>query len=134
MIYDLCWNMINGHSRTSSIQLCFGLSVAAYGESKYSGIIPFLVIFSLNEHFCRLNPPSDGSYVLSNNVALDFVLLKSMIFNSKLPIESMPAHALPSSYDEYNNTIQRESSRVMETLLHQWPRYQYEGLSKEWFD
>jgi hypothetical protein len=134
VIYDLCRNAINGRSKKSRIQLCFGLSAAAYGESNYSGIVPFLVIFSLDESFSRLNPPSDGSYVLSDDVAPDFALLKSVVFDSKLPIESTPAHALPSSYDEYNNTIQRESSRAAETLLRLWPRYQYEGLPEEWFD
>jgi len=134
VIYDLCRNAINGRSRNSRIQLCFSLSAAAYGESKYSGIVPFLVIFSLDERLCRLDPPSDGSYVLSDDVAPDFALLNNLVFESKLPIESTPAHALSWSCDEYNNTIQRESSRVAETLLRQWPTYQYEGLPEEWFD
>jgi hypothetical protein len=60
-----------------------------------------------------------------------------VLFESKLPIELTPAYALPWSWqrsDEYNDTIRRESSRVAETLVRQWPRYQYDGLSKEWFD
>jgi hypothetical protein len=134
VIYDLCRNAINGRSRQSRIQLCFSLSAAAYGESKYTAIVPFLVVFSLDERLRQLDPPSDGSYVLSEDVASEFALLKSVVFESKLPIESTPAHALPSSCDEYNNTIERESSRVAETLLRQWPRYQYNDLSEEWFD
>jgi hypothetical protein len=137
VIYDLCRNAISGCSRKSRIQLCFSLSAAAYGESNYSGILPFLVTFSLDERLCRLDPPSDRSYLLSDGVAPDFARLKSMVLASKLPIESTPAHGLPLGWprnSKYNNTIERESSRVAETLLRQWPRYQYEGLPEEWFD
>ena len=81
-------------------------------KSKYSGIVPFLVVFSLDKRCRTLNPPSDRSYSLSDGVAPDVERLKDLVFESKLPMKSTPAYTLRwgrrSRRDEYDTTIQRD--------------------------
>jgi len=137
-IYDLCREEVNGDGRNSRVKLCFSLSAAAYSKSKYTYTIPFIVIFALDKRFCDLYPPSDRSYTLSDGLDRVLRYLKSLVHSSRLPMDSTPAQTLDESWNQrnrtYDTTIGRESSRVAELLLHQWPSYRYVGLPGDWFD
>ncbi len=136
-IYDLCWCAVYWGDRNSKIELCFSLSAAAYSKSKYSNIVPFLIIFALDKRCCDLLPP-DRSYTLSDGLAPQLTRLEGMVSGSALDIYSTPANTLDVRWyekrDIYDATIRRESATAAEAILRHWPRYQYVDLPQEWFD
>ena len=138
VIYDLCRKELDGDDRDSKVKLCFSLSAAAYGESEYKYTIPFITIFALDERFRNFCPPPYRSYTLSDGLAPTVTFLKDLVFSSRLPINSTPAQDSEDSWywrrKTYDTTIEKESSRVAESLLHQWPSYHRVGLPGDWFD
>ena len=138
IIYDLCREAVKQEGQNSKIKLCFSLSAAAYSKSKYSDFVPFLVIFSVDERCCDLNSPPRYSYTLSDGLAPTLAHLKTLVFQSALPIQFTPAHSLQVKMKkkkaEYNATITKESTRVAESILCQWPSYEHANLADEWFD
>ena len=138
MIYDLCRETVNWDERNSKIKLCFSLSATAYSKSKYSDIVPFLMIFCLDERCSDLSPPPHDSYTLSDGLAPGLTHLENLMSQSALPIYFTPVHTLQVKHKQkkegYNATIKRESTRVAELLLHQWPSYQHVDVPGEWFD
>ena len=138
MIYELCRKAINSTGlRNSKIEMCFSLSAAAYSKSKYSALAPFLVIFSLDQRFCDINPPADRSYALSHGLTPGITHLEKIVSESALPLKSTPANSLPGKMKrkkaEYGAAIKKESSRVAESVLRRWPGYQHVDLPEEWF-
>jgi len=139
-IYDLCREEVNGDSRNTKVKLCFSLSAAAYSKSEYTYAIPFIMIFALDERCRNLHPPTDctSSYTLSDGLAPLLTYLKDLVSRSALPMHSTPTQTSDDSWysrhHTYNTTIERESSRVAESLLRLWPSHQYVGLSGDWFD
>ena len=138
MIYDLCRETVNWDGRDSKIKLCFSLSAAAYSKSKYSDIVPFLMIFSLDERFSDLSPPPEDSYTLSDGLAPNLKHLENLVSQSALPIYFTPINSMQVKHKQkkevYNATIKKESKRVAELLLHQWPNHRHVDLPGEWFD
>ena len=138
MIYDLCRETANWDGRDSKIKLCFSLSAAAYSKSKYSDIVPFLIIFSLDERFSDLSPPPEGSYTLSEGLAPNLTHLENLVSQSALPIYFTPVNSMQvkqkQKKENYNATIKKESTRVAELLLHQWPNHRHVDLPGDWFD
>ena len=138
MIYDLCRETVNWDGRDSKVKLCFSLSAAAYTKSKYSDIVPFLMIFSLDERCSDLSPPPEDSYTLSDGLAPNLTHLENLVSQSALPIYFTPVNSLRIKHkqkkEDYNATIKKESTRAAELLLHQWPNHQHVDLPGEWFD
>jgi len=138
MVYDLCRETVNWDGRNSKMKLCFSLSAAAYSNSKYSDIVPLLMVFSLDERCSDLSPPPDNSYTLPDGLAPGLTRLENLVSQSALPIYFTPAHSLQVKHkqkkEDYNATIKKESTRVAELLLHQWPNHQHVDLPGEWFD
>ncbi len=138
VIYDLCRKAMNGGIRNSRIKLSFSLSAAAYSKSKYSEIVPILMIFSLDERCCDLSPPPDHSYTLSDGLGPRLTHLNALISKSALDIDSTPAHTLRVSWRQkcsiYHETVRRHSSPAATSILDQWPHYQHVDLPNEWFD
>ena len=138
MIYDLCRVTVKLEGQNSKVKLCFSLSAAAYSKSKYSDIVPFLVIFSMDERCFVLDSPPHCSYTLSDGIAPSLPHLENLVSKSALPIQFTPANSLQGKMKkkkvEYNATIKIESTRVAESILCQWPRYEHLNLADEWFD
>ena len=139
IIYELCRRKATTEGlRNSKIEMCFSLSAAAYSKSKYFVLIPFLIIFSLDQRFCDINPPSGRSYVPSHGLAPGLTNLEKIVSESSLPFQSTPANSLPGKMKkknkEYRGVIKKESSRVAELVLREWPSYQNVDLPEEWFD
>ena len=137
-IYELCRKATTGGLRNSKIEMCFSLSAAAYKKSKYAVLIPFLIIFSLDQRFCDIDPPAGRSYTLSHGLSPAFTHLGKILSESALPIQSTPAIFFPLEMkrqnDEYGAVIRRESSRVVQSMLRHWPSYEHVELPEEWFN
>ena len=138
VIYDLCRKEVDGDGRDSKVKLCFSLSAAAYGESEYKYTIPFIAIFALDKRCRNFCPPPYRSYTLSDGLVPAVTFLKDLVYSSRLPIYSTPVQDSEDSWywmkRTYDTTIEKESSRVVESLLHQWPSYRHVGLPGDWFD
>jgi len=139
-IYDLCrhaGNRDSGNSR-KKIKLSFSFSAAAYGNSEYKDIVPFLVIISLNETCRNLDPPPERSYMLSHGLAPGPVYLKNLVAKSSLPIKFTPLRYSQLTQKqrkaEYTESIERESSAVAKSILRQWPDYESVDFPNRWFD
>ena len=138
MIYELCRKAATGGLRHSKVEMCFSLSAAAYSKSKYSILVPFLVIFSLDPRFYDINPPAGRSYTLSHGLTPALTHLERIVSESALPLQSTPANSLPVKKKrrkaEYGVAIKKNSSRVAESVLPRWPSYQHVDLPEEWFN
>ena len=146
VMYDLCRQAVNGGLRSMRIKLSFCLSAAAYSKSEYSDIIPFFIAFALDERCRHLSPPPDLSYTLSDGVTPALANLENLVSQSALPIELIPAHLLNVDAtgskkarkrrrrEEYNAVIRRESSKVANSILPQWPDYRLVDFPENWFN
>ena len=145
VIYDLCHKVVNGDSRNSRIDLSFCLSAAAYGKSKYSDMVPVLMIVALDERCREFIPPPETSYTLSDGVAPGLTRLKDLVSKSALPIELTPARSLRTGVTkvkdvdrrrmaEYDAAIRKESSVVAESILRHWPDHESVDFREQWFD
>jgi hypothetical protein len=143
VICDLCRKVVNGNSQNSRMELSFCLSAAAYGKSKYADIVPFLMIFALDERCHDRIPPPETSYTLSDGVAPVLTRLQDLVFKSALPMELTPARwagvTKPRNLDrqrmaEYDAAIRRESSVVAESILRHWPDCESVDFREQWFD
>jgi len=138
MIYELCRKAMTRGPRNSKIEMCFSLSAAAYSKSKYSVLVPFLIIFSLDQRVCDINPPAERSYTLSHGLTPGLADLEKIISESALPLQSTPANFLLIKMKrkkvKYGVAIKKESSRVAKSVLRRWPSYQDVDLPKEWFN
>jgi hypothetical protein len=138
MIYDLCRKTVKSEGQNSKVRLCFSLSAAAYSKSKYSDIVPLLIVFSVDERCCDLNSPPHYSYTLSDGLAPTVTHLNNLVSQSALPIQFTPANSLQVKMKkkkaEYNVTIKKESARAAESILSLWPSYEHANLADEWFD
>jgi len=146
VIYELCCKAVNRDLealRNLKTTLLFSLSAATYGRSKYSDIVPIVMIIALDERCHNLGPPLDGhdSYWLADGVSPELAHLKRLVSESALPISSTPAHSLrvegttdvQLGQEEYDAAISRESSVVAESILHQWPDHQFVDFPERWF-
>jgi hypothetical protein len=138
VIYDLCRQAGNGNGRNLKIKLSFSFSAAAYGKSKYKDIVPFLVIFALNEACRDVDPPPDRSYMLSHGLAPELTYLQNFLLKSALPMRSTPLHfSQLKGYRkkvEYNASIGRESLAAAKSILRQWPDSSSVNIPSRWFD
>ena len=146
-IYDLCCKTINrNHENLRSLKttLLFSLSAAAYGQYKYSDIIPIVSIIALDERCQNLGPPLDShdSYRLVDGVSPEITYLERLVSDTAVPLLSLtPARSLnvegtTHNYlgpEERDAAIRRESSVVAESILCQWPDYQFVGFPDQWF-
>ena len=127
-IYDLCCKTVNRNLETLrnlKTTLLFSLSAAAYGKCKYSDILPIVTVIALDERCHNLGPPplpdGHGSYCLEAGVSPELSHLQRLVSESSIT---------PSLTDA---EIRRESSVVAESILRQWPDYQFVGFPKKWF-
>jgi len=138
MIYELCHKASIRGLRNSKIEMCFSLLAAAYSKSKYSIVVPFLIIFSVDQRFYDINPPASRSYMLSHGLTPGLTHLEKIVSESALPLQSTPVNSLVVNMkrknEEYGMVIKKESSRVAELILCQWPSYQHVGQPEEWFN
>jgi hypothetical protein len=145
-IYDLCCKAVNRNLETLrnlKTTLSFSLSAAAYGQSKYSDIVPIVIILALDERCHNLGPPQYGHspYQLADGVNPELTCLERLVSKSALPLSLTPAYSLnvegttqvQSRKEEYDAAIRRESSGVAESILSQWPAYQFIGFPDQWF-
>jgi len=144
-IYDLCRNSVNQNDRDLRIKLSFSLSAAAYGQTKCSDIVPFVIIFALDKRCRDLRPPPKISYTPSDGLVPELTPLRDLLFKSALPISSTPVHYLKvegtegqdeelERKEEYDARIREESLVVAESILLQWPHYQSVDFREHWFD
>jgi hypothetical protein len=150
VVYDLCRHALNasGGLQNVKIKLSFCLPAVTYSNSKFSDIIPFFVAFALDERFRSLDPPPDLFYTLSDGVAPKSAYLEDIVTRSAFPMESSPARLLDGEEAlskkakkkrrmEYNASIQKESSRVANAILRQWPQWlDYESVDfrEQWIN
>ena len=138
VIYDLCRHAGNGDGRNSKIKMSFSFSAAAYGNSKDKDIVPFFVIFALNEACRDLDPPPDRSYTLSHGLDPKLMYLQDLLSDSALPMRSTPLrYSELKGYRkkaEYNATIAKESLAVARSILRRWPDYRLADIPAQWFD
>ena len=138
VIYDLCRHARNVEDRNAKIKLSFSLSAAAYGKSKYKDIVPFLVIFALDEACRNLDPPPDRSYMLSHGLDPELTYLQNLASKSVLPIQSTPVRfsqlKKKRKRAEYNSSIGRESEALANSILRQWPDLESVDISDDWFN
>ncbi|KAI9510762.1 hypothetical protein F5148DRAFT_1274598 [Russula earlei] len=142
MIYDLCRTAVFGNVRNSRIELSFSLSAAAYSKSKYSDIVPVLIIFALDERCRNLSPPPDPSFKLSDGLTHRIEHLEGLILKSALPIHQTPAHVTgkkakrkkQARIAEYESVIRRQSSLVAESISDRWSDLRYVDFCGQWFD
>jgi hypothetical protein len=106
--------------RDVRIELSFSLSAAAYGRSRYSKVVPFIILFALDERCRNLSYPLALSYTLSDGVAPEFTRVVDLVSESAVT--------------KYKEAIARESSLVAGSIIHQWPRYRSVDIPEEWFD
>jgi len=145
-IYDLCCKAVNRNLETLQnlkSTLLFSLSAAAYGQSDCSDIVPILTIIALDERCHNLDPTLDccRSYCLRDGVNPELTYLERLVSESALPLSLTPAYSLKMvgtthvqfRQKEYDAAIRRESSFVAESILSQWPDYQFVGFPKQWF-
>ena len=132
-VYDLCLKSAKRNRRNLKIELSFSLSAAAYNKYRYSNIIPFLVIFALDERCHDLSPPQHSLYKLSDGLAPELTRLENMIAASTLPISSKEGRS-SGQIEDYSTVMRRESSKIARLILLQWPDYQSVDFRKQWFD
>jgi hypothetical protein len=145
-IYDLCRKSTNRNLerlRNLKTTLSFSLSAAAYGQSKSSNIVPFVIIFALDERCHNLGSPQDAhsSYRLADGVNPELACLERLVSKSALPPSLTPAYSLnvegttqvQSRKEGYDAAIRRESLGVAESILFQWPDYRFVGFPEQWF-
>jgi hypothetical protein len=144
-IYDLCRKSVHRNGRNVKIELSFSLSAGAFTQSRYSHIIPLIIIFALDERFCHLSPPPNPSYTLSHGLSPVLKHLKGLVFNSIRPlnttsvvfsrVKTRESQDVESSWrEEYDTTIERESSVIAESIFRQWPDHQSVDFCEQWFD
>jgi len=144
-IYDLCRQSVHRNGRNLKVELSFSLSAGAYTQSRYSHIIPSIIIFALDERVYHLNPPPNPSYTLSYGLSPVLKTLKRLVFNSIRPlnktsvvfsrVKTREAQDVESSWrEEYDTTIERESSVIAESIFRQWPDHQSVDFCEQWFD
>ena len=131
--------------RNLKTTLLFSLSAAAYGQSEYSDVVAIVIIFALDErcHNLPVISPQDGrgSYRLADGVSPELTCLERLVSESALPLSLTPTRSLnvegttqvQLTNEEYDATIRRESSVIAESILSQWPEYQFVGFPEQWF-
>src|SRR5258707_673738 len=129
---------------STTIGLSFCLAAAAYSKSKYSDVVPFIIIFALDERFRYFNPPPDLSYTLSDGVAPILARLEKSVSRSALPLELTPTYLKVEESKtgkvkkrhkkEYNAAIKMESSVVANSILRQWPYSESVDFREQWFN
>jgi hypothetical protein len=147
VIYNLCREAVNvnGSLRSSKIELSFCLSAAAYSKSKHANIVPFIIIFALDERCRDLSPPPDPSYELSDGLTHDLAHIEDLVPKSALAKDFTPAHPSKSGEitakkvqklrkAEYYVTIKREASVVAQSILRHWPDCGPVDFREQWFD
>ena len=131
--------------RNLRIELTFSLSSAAYSNSKYSNVIPFIINHALVGRCRNLVIPLDRVYTLSDGMAPDLTRVKDLVFKSALPMSSTLPHHLRTrgrnAQDvvsfrqvEHDEAVMHESSVVAESIVHQWPNYQAVNVPEQWFN
>ena len=137
VIYNLCRKPVDQNRRNLRIKLSFCLSAAAFRRSRDSDIVPFAIIFALDEleRYRSLSPPSDHSYTLSDGLVPSLTHLEDLVFECALPKdeEKTKGRDGQSAKEEHDATIRRESAVVAESILYQWPDYQSVHVPKQWF-
>ena len=144
-IYNLCRKSEDQNDRNLRIKLSFSLSAAAYGQTKCSDIVPFLIIFALDKRCHNLRPPPNLSYTPSDGLVPELDPLRDLLFKSAFPISLTPVHSSKvegtevqdeelERKEEYDAAIREESLVVAESILLQWPHYQSVDFREQWFD
>ena len=150
-IYDLWYKAVNENLETLRnlrTMLLFSLSAAVFGQSKYSDIVPIVITIALDERCHNVGPPPDyhGFYSLSDGVSPTYTHIHRLVSESALPPSLTPAHPpkgkgtmhghveQPQEEREYDAAIKRESLVVAESILHQWPNYQFVGFPEQWLN
>jgi hypothetical protein len=142
-IYDLWYKAVNGNLETLrnlKTMLLFSLSAAVFGQPKHSDIVPIVMTIALDERCHNVGPPPDyhGLYSLSDGVSPTFTDIHRLVSESAFPLKGKGTmHVrlrLPQEELEYDAAIKRESSVVAESMLRQWPNYQFVGFPEQWLN
>ena len=150
-IYDLCRNSVNRNRRDLSIELSFSLSAAAFSLSRRRdmNVIPFIIIFALDERCRNFSHPPNVFYRLSDGRAPQLTHLRALISQSTQRIYSTPAYdflnmeetlsiespveSLSKEELEYSAAIRIESLLVAQSILEHWPDYSSVDFHERWF-
>ena len=143
-IFDLCRRAVKGNLRNSRIKWSFCFSAVAYSNSRFADIVPILIIFALDRRCGNLNPPPDRSYTLSDGVAPERTRLEILVSKFASPICSIPEYvfeergtskkAKKRRKEEYDRTISKQSSAVVDSILRCWPNYGSVYFGGPWID
>jgi len=131
-IYDLWCNSVIRNRRELSIELSFSLSAAAFSLSRrgHLNVVPFIIIFALDERCRNLRPPPNIFYDFSDGLARQFTNPSSLMSQSALPISLTSAR---DSLSEHSAAIREESSLDVQSILQQWPDYSSVDFHERWF-
>ena len=124
-IFDLCCNSLIRNHRELSIELSFSLSAAAFSLSRrgHSNVIPFIIIFALDERCRNLILPPNIFYDFSDGLTPQLTNLRALLSQSAQPAQR--------SSREISAAFKEES--VAESILQQWPDYSSLYVHERWF-
>jgi len=143
MICDLIRKSAKQNFRNLRIGLSFSLSAAAYSMSKYSNLVPFIIIFALDERCRNLSPLPDHFYTPSDGVAPELTRVKDLVSQSAPSISPTLRHFATNRRQpqtaslleaEDGAFIRREASLLAESILHHWPNFQSVDFPKRCFN
>ena len=144
VICDLIRRSATLSLRNLRIELTFSLSSAAYSNSKYSNVIPYIVNHALVGSCRNLVIPPDSVYTLSDGITPDLTRVKDLVSKSARPLSSTLPHHLRRGITaqdvvsplqvEHDEAVMNGSLVVAESMVHHWPNYQVVYVPERWFD
>jgi len=139
VICDLIRKSAKQDFRNLRIELSFSLSAAAFSASKYSNLVPFIIVFALDERCRNVSPLPDHFYTPSDGVAPELTRVKDLVSQSVQPISPTLPHHIGTEIGwlleaEDNAFIRGETSVLAESILHHWPNYQVVDFPKRCFN
>ena len=129
-LYDLCRRSNKSEHRW---QLAFSLCAFQYSAPHHSHLAGVLLAFATIPRFRHLHPPQWTSYNLSHGFEAQQSVLSGFCRRHTRPYESSPAIDLPRQagegdaqlgrrrYSHYETKCNEEVSRIVNTLMPQWP-------------
>jgi len=144
-IYDLCQEALNGNSQESRIRLAFSLSAASFSGTRYTDLIPLILILATDTRFHGRTRPPLSHYRLSDGTYPDHQRLANMMSESALPLGQTPAQTMEvrATFSEadakkerkqkYDTSISKIASNTAKSTIERWPE-RWCDIPHQWFD
>ncbi|KIJ64287.1 hypothetical protein HYDPIDRAFT_90985 [Hydnomerulius pinastri MD-312] len=129
-VYNLCRRSDRARQR---FQLLFSLPAMAYGSPEFAALVPTIISFATNQHFCLEDPPSYPSYDLSQGFCPSADTLLRYISTSAYRFEDSPESSTRAREGEtvlalrqrqlisYNQRLASDAESAMKLLVKAWP-------------